>query len=266
MTKAHSPHAPLTVSLGHHVAQQVADYARDRLGRSIDRAPELVLDARLRITKMNQPANPKRYVGQVNIDVNGRPVRVQVQASDEWQAVDLLEAKLDRRLEQVGRHWEAIRGHAQAIAEAGEWRHADLPAERENYFPRPDEEREIVRHKSFAVADCTCDEAAFDMDLMDYDFHLFTETGSGVDSVLYRAEPTGLRLAQVRPQPDKVVVGARDVTLSSTPALEATPAQAIERLELSKMPFVSFRDSESGRGSVVYHRYDGHYGLITPNS
>jgi hypothetical protein len=41
-------------------------------------------------------------------------------------------------------------------------------------------------------------------------------------------------------------------------------ARAIDRLELSGEPFAFFRDPGSGRGHVVYHRYDGHYGLITP--
>ena len=29
-------------------------------------------------------------------------------------------------------------------------------------------------------------------------------------------------------------------------------------------PFLFFLDPEQGRGALLYHRYDGHYGLITP--
>jgi hypothetical protein len=32
------------------------------------------------------------------------------------------------------------------------------------------------------------------------------------------------------------------------------------------VPFPFFVDAARSRGSVVYHRYDGHYGLITPVS
>ena len=35
---------------------------------------------------------------------------------------------------------------------------------------------------------------------MGYDFHLFTEAGTGQDSVLYRSGPTGYRLAQLVPR------------------------------------------------------------------
>jgi hypothetical protein len=30
------------------------------------------------------------------------------------------------------------------------------------------------------------------------------------------------------------------------------------------LPFLFFVDAERGRGAVLYHRYDGHYGLIAP--
>ncbi|WP_327048745.1 sigma 54 modulation/S30EA ribosomal C-terminal domain-containing protein [Microbispora sp. NBC_01189] len=33
----------------------------------------------------------------------------------------------------------------------------------------------------------------------------------------------------------------------------------------SGLPFVFFAGRRTGRGNVVYHRYDGHYGLITPS-
>ena len=43
-------------------------------------------------------------------------------------------------------------------------------------------------------------------------------------------------------------------------------AEAIERLNADGERFVFFANQATGRGNVLYHRYDGHYGLITPNS
>ena len=40
--------------------------------------------------------------------------------------------------------------------------------------------------------------------------------------------------------------------------------QAADRLGLLGLPFLFFIDAAQGRASVLYHRYDGHYGLITP--
>jgi hypothetical protein len=38
---------------------------------------------------------------------------------------------------------------------------------------------------------------------------------------------------------------------------------AVELLDLSEDRFVFYGDTASGRGQVLYRRYDGHYGLIT---
>ena len=41
----------------------------------------------------------------------------------------------------------------------------------------------------------------------------------------------------------------------------------LQEVDLDIVPFVFFVDDQSGRGRVVYRRYDGHYGhygLITP--
>ena len=48
---------------------------------------------------------------------------------------------------------------------------------------------------------CTIDEAAQEMELLDNDFHLFTEKGTGRASVLYRTDSAGYRMAQVMPLP-----------------------------------------------------------------
>ena len=53
------------------------------------------------------------------------------------------------------------------------------------------------RRKSFTLHRRSIDDAARDLDLLDYDFYLFTESGTGQDSVLYRAGATGYRLAQL---------------------------------------------------------------------
>ncbi|RBO82423.1 sigma 54 modulation/S30EA ribosomal C-terminal domain-containing protein [Nocardia puris] len=132
------------------------------------------------------------------------------------------------------------------------------------YFPRPIEERGILRRKSFARTAQTRDEAALDMALLDYDFHLFTESGSGVDSVLYRPGSTGFRLTQLDPRPEQVSAAREAVSISAASAPELGIDAAVDCLELTGWPFVFYWDPQRGRGHVLYHRYDGHYGLLTP--
>jgi hypothetical protein len=91
----------------------------------------------------------------------------------------------------------------------------------------------------------TPEEAAFDMDLMDYDFQLFTDAVSGWDGVVYRRHD-GYSVSYL---PDQ-----------STLTLEA----ATGALDATDLAYVFYRDADTGRGNVLYRRHDGNYGLITP--
>jgi hypothetical protein len=59
-------------------------------------------------------------------------------------------------------------------------------------------------------------------------------------------------------------LASTSVTASERPAPRLAPAAAVGRLEALGQPFVFFVNRETGRGSLVYHRYDGHYRLVAP--
>jgi Sigma 54 modulation/S30EA ribosomal protein C terminus len=48
------------------------------------------------------------------------------------------------------------------------------------------------------------------------------------------------------------------------PAPRLSVTEAIARLDAAGEPFLFFNNAETGRGNLIYHRYDGHYGLIDP--
>ncbi len=179
------------------------------------------------------------------------------------EAVYLLRHRLEHRLARLSGSWEARRG-GMPVAAAHEWRHGSEPAHRPDFYPRPADERRVVRHKSFVLSREMPDEAVFEMEAMDYDFHLFTDVATGQDSVVFRAGPTGYRLARVRRGPDRLGPTAVPMTVSPVPAPSMDLDEAKRRLELTGYPFVFYADSATGRGNVLFHRYDGHYGLITP--
>ncbi|GAA2096717.1 HPF/RaiA family ribosome-associated protein [Microlunatus panaciterrae] len=224
---------------------------------------EPILHARVRLTRSANPSVDRPVLAQANLDVNGRLVRAQVAGTTAEEAVDLLQAKLRHRWAHLERDWEARRG-GQPVSGPHEWRHGSEPTHRPSYFQRPAEEREVVRHKAFELARATVDEAADDLERLDYDFHLFTDSATGLDTVIYRAGPAGLRLAQLAPDPSWQPVTEVPVTVSRQHAPRLDVPEAIERLGLTGLPFLFFADSTSGRGCVLYMRYDGDYGLITP--
>ncbi len=83
--------------------------------------------------------------------------------------------------------------------------------------------------------------------------------------MLYRGEPTGYRLALVAPAvAQQVTPFQQPVTVSPHPPPCIREADAPERLGLLGLPFLFFIDAAAGRAAVLYRRYDGHYGLITP--
>ena len=133
-------------------------------------APEPVLFARVKLTMAADPAVEHPVIAQANIDLNGRLIGAQAAGQTMREAVGHACDRLRIRLGRAAQNWAAIRG-GQPAGEPGEWR----------------------------LAHETPDEPAADAELVDYDFHRFTEKSTGEDSVIYRAGD-GYRLALAHPR------------------------------------------------------------------
>ena len=120
-----------------------------------------------------------------------------------------------------------------------------------------------MRYKSYTLAHLTPDEAAADAELLDYDFHLFTEKSTGQDAVIYRTAD-GWRLAVAHPRTRRLGPIASAITISEMGAPRLLVSEAAARLEAADQPFLFFINAETGCGNLIYHRYDGHHGLIKP--
>lgn len=237
-------------------------YAVDRIGAVTDEIGEPVLFARVKLTRAADPARARPALAQVALDVNGEMVRAHVAAHVMREAIDLLQQRLRNKLEHRAEHRRAERRHS-GVPEPGEWRHADLPTTRPDHYERPIETRQLLRHKTFAVDELTPDEAAFDMGQLDFDFHLFRDLASGEDAVIERLSGHSYRLMRLHPTGVDAGATALPLEIAELPAPELSVAEAIERLDASAERFVFFANATTGRGNVVYRRYDGHYGLLT---
>jgi len=237
-------------------------YAVEKIGALIGQIADPVLLARVKLTQAADPARERPATAQATVDINGEVVRAHVASHVMPEAIDLLHDRLRDRLEHRAEHRRELR-RSSGIAEPGDWRHGDLPTIRPTYFDRPEEERQLVRHKTFAIDELTFDEAAFDMELLDYDFYLFRDLSSGEDSVLERGTDGGYRVTRLHPSANDNAPTAVAVEVAEETPAEATVEEAVLRLTDSGEPFVFFRNTSTQRGNVVYRRYDGHYGLIT---
>lgn len=252
-----STELPVTMVADELVAEESKEHALEVLERIAAVAPRPVLHARVVLRLHRDPALERPAVAKAVLDVSGRSVRAHVAARRIDEAIDLLERRLRRNLEDLD---ELDRAHRHETGEAppGEWRHGDLPAERPHYFPRPPEERELIRRKTFALAAQTPEQAAFEMSTLDYDFHLFTDADTGEEAVVHRRPDGTTALARIT-----TGVGCGPpFDVDPTPAPVLLVDRAIERLNRSGEPFLFFVDAQTRRGNVLYRRYDGHYGLI----
>jgi hypothetical protein len=121
-----------------------------------------------------------------------------------------------------------------------------------------------MRRSTFGIGPLTPEEAVVEMELLHHDFLLFTDAATGAESVVYRRPGNTHGLIAAGDQAERSKPSVDWITVDPAPAPSLTTAEAIERLDLSEDPFVFFLDVERGRGSIVYRRYDGHYGLIEP--
>lgn len=188
-------------------------------------------------------------LAQVNAEVDGRRIRVQEAASGLGDSLDRVS--------------ESLRGRIRAVT--GAWAPRPWPGLRTAASGGPDGDAapglRVVRHKEPALVWCSPEAAARTMDAMDYDIHLFTDPATETDAVVYRVGPTGYRLARTVPAGPP---GRRTspITLSPYGAPRLTQAQAVDRLAGAELPFLFFAHPDSGRGRVLYRRFDGGLGLI----
>jgi ribosome-associated translation inhibitor RaiA len=230
-------------------------YARDKIAHLGQSVSGLMRSARVDLIAHADPARERPALAKAELDLDGKIVRAHAEAATMVAAVDALQARLRHRLDRF-RH----RAEAQHLRHRGgeSWRHGDAIEAKPTYFPRPAEDRGIVRRKTFAVDAMTPEEAALDLETLDHDFYLFRNAQSDVDNVINRIGEDQYQLVEP--------AAAHDATTAIEPspvhAATMTTEAALELLDLGGERFVFFIDVETERGAVVYRRYDGHYGLV----
>ncbi|MGZ8702064.1 MAG: ribosome hibernation promotion factor [Gaiellaceae bacterium] len=249
---------PVHVTALGQVSERARHAAEEKLAKLARLAPRPVLFARATLVREADPALERPAIAKATMDVGGRIVRAHVAAPEMSEAIDLLVERLRGRLTELTER-ETVRRREPGIAEPGRWRHGDLPTHRPHYFPRPREERRLVRRKTFSLEPMSVEEAVWEMRMLDHDFHLFANASTGEENVVYVGDDGAIQLKQI---------SCSDGTLVEPVGPDAAPAPlleigaAIEAFDIEGGPFLFFVDRARGRGAVLYRRVDGHYGLI----
>lgn len=247
----------------------VTDAHREKARRMVealaDKAPRPILFARVKM-QADEGRTPDDFaVVQSTIDVSGALIRAQVGAPTIEDGLNTLAERMDRRLRTLVERRRQREERPPSTPE-GEWRSGDLPTSRPSYLPRPPEERRVVRRKTYAPEASSVEDALFDLDVLDHRFFLFTEEVDGEDAIVYETDD-GVRLRKLSGgEPDVDTASGRPlpIDVDPAPAPEMDEEEAQQRLDASREAFVFFREAGSDRGSVMYRRYDGHYGVVEP--
>jgi hypothetical protein len=236
-------------------------YAVRRLTALTAKVDEPILLSRVRLTRAGDPARERPAIAQATIDVNGDVMRAHVAARTMEEALDLLQQRLRDKLGHRAERREARRTW-DGVARPGLWRHGDVGVRPEPVVLEP-AEKNVVAHRTFASGDMTPDEAAFEMDQLDFDFHLYRDIPSGADAMIER-HGDGYRLTRLEPveRADEPVAAVPvEVTAVRPPRVGVDDAFAL--LVSTGQRHLFFEDAGTGRGAVVHHRLDGHLGLVT---
>lgn len=240
------------------VDRSTVQYADRKVRHATGYATQPVMAVRVVLTMAPDPAVARPARAEATLDVSGTQIRAAATGVEMREAIDLLDGKLEHNLLQH-QDRERTRHRWIGLSAEHEWRRGDLPTRREAWFPRPPEERDVVRRKTFELEPMTPDEAAFEMDLLGHDFYLFKDSTTSKDAVVFRDGEGNVAVRGEAVLGPDVPRGPEVVRRA--PALSEREAKA--RLEVSGEHFVFYLEPETGRGRVLYLRYDGHYGLIT---
>lgn len=198
-------------------------------------------------------------VAQVNVHCAGRLIRGQVAGASVGEAVQRACHTASRRLDRLRRRLtETPAGPPDFAGEA--WDRREI---RRTGPHRTGPDRRIARHKGYALALQEADAAALTLDLRDYDFHLFIEASTGEQALMQRVGPEGYRLRLRRPSRLRDREFAAPVVVDETPLPQLGLAQAVRRLDAERAEFLGFVSVSTGRGTVLYRRFDGHLGIVT---
>jgi len=237
------------------------DYVWRRLLPVVEKLDEPIHLVRVKLG-MAEIGRPLRATAQVLVDVHGDLVRAHVAAETMSEAIDRLKDRLVDRLDHRAER-RKYRRRLPETAEPGQWRRGVRAVPRPAFYDRPPEEREIVRRKTYALDAMSPDEAIFDMEQLDHDFYLFQDVTNDSDALVARQDDGSYLLMRLGDGNADPGPSAFDIVVSDARPARLTPEEAVEQMDTLRLPYLLFEDADSGRGAVVYRRYDGHYGLIT---
>ena len=177
------------------------DYTQSKLERAVQHYNDMVKEADVHLSVARNPRVPQQ-TAEVTVFANGTVIRAQERSENLYASIDLVASKLCRQLRRFKeRHSDHHHsdGHRASATPPTDAIAADAPIDgslldgKEVQLPDPG-----VRRKYFAMPPMSLEEARHQLDVIDHDFYLFREAGTGELQVIYRRNHGGYGVIQAR--------------------------------------------------------------------
>ena len=183
------------------ITPALRDYTQTKLERAVHHFGDVVREADVHLSVARNPRVPQQ-TAEVTVFANGTVIRAQERSENLYASIDLAAGKLCRQLRRwKDRHSDHhhSHGHRASVTPGTEDVSDDSQVDvslvqgRQVTLPDPG-----VRRKYFAMPPMSLDEARRQLDLIDHDFYLFRDGGSGELQVIYRRNHGGYGVIQAK--------------------------------------------------------------------
>jgi putative sigma-54 modulation protein len=183
------------------ITPAIREYTETKLTRAINHFEDMVKEADVHLSVARNPRVPQQ-TAEVTMFANGTVIRAQERSENLYASIDMVANKLTRQLHrykdrQHGRHHGSGPRHNTHLGEVEPL--DDLPVTGSlTEGKEPALPHRGVRRKYFAMPPMPLEEALHQLDLIDHDFYVFRESGSGQIQVVYRRNHGGFGVIQPR--------------------------------------------------------------------
>jgi len=170
--------------IGRHIeaTEALKQYAAEKLSRL-----EKYLPKTIQVVVTLSVVKKVHHIAEAVIKSNGLLIQASEETEEMYSAIDLLIAKLERR---VRRYREKLTDHKHQSGKADS---ADRAAE----LLRPEDRiPQIIKTKRFDLKPMHPEEAVMQMELLDKDFFIFANAGSGHVNVIYKRKDGNVGLIE----------------------------------------------------------------------
>lgn len=169
------------------LTKALKDYVNEKLHRLRDHYEQIIKghEVKVKLSVLKNPRITDNNITEVTIFLNGRIIRSEHASEDMYASIDLVADKLERQIQKYKAQVYRSYQHKERPLPVSEASSVLLPRESlENHKNELDEK--IIRQKSFTINPMTPEEALTELNLVNHDFYVFTNSRTKKINVIYK--------------------------------------------------------------------------------